>query len=80
MESERRIVVGREQEGRKKREGTGKRKKTRKGEEGGQMAGRGSCGNARYTGTDKWRKKPCILEHYEPPGVLHLMMSRQGPG
>lgn len=39
MESERRIVVGSEQEGRKKREGTGKRKKTGKGEEGGRMAG-----------------------------------------
>lgn len=40
MESARRTVEGSEQEGRKKRrEGTGKRKETGKGVEGGQMAG-----------------------------------------
>lgn len=40
MEFERRIVEGSEQEGRKKRrEGTGKRKETRKGVVGGQLAG-----------------------------------------
>lgn len=40
MESERRIVEGSEQEGRKKRRyGTGRRKETGKGVEGGQAAG-----------------------------------------
>lgn len=50
MESERRIVVGSEQEGRKKRKGTGKGRKRGKERREGKWRGRGSCGNGRIYG------------------------------
>lgn len=64
--------MGSEQEGRRKRrEGTGRRKETRKGVEGGEAAGgEGPVGTEGYTGTDKWRKKTYIPEPHEAAGML----------